>query len=126
MDPDLEKVLKDVQQAIDESDQFKDAYKVDREGARRDNDWWFIPVHLVHPMPNARRFELYAKFADLESYLEQRGQKVLLIPVISKYMSASCMAQSRSRFAGMYGSIQRNSVASRQCFSRRLPLPGLN
>lgn len=77
-------VLEALREAIAENPEFRDEFEPMEEGMRREQDWWFVPVTLSKVEPVARRIALYAKFAELESYLQTKGGlNVLLIPVIT-------------------------------------------
>ena len=79
-----DEVLEAVRAAIANDPRFKDEFEPIEEGVRREQDWWFVPVTLSKTEPIGRRMALYAKFAELESYIQTRGGlNVLLLPVIT-------------------------------------------
>ena len=85
MQKSAEEVLQEVRDALQEQDRFSSIFEPSADGIHESNGIWMIPVKLRKVEPTARRFELYAKFAELETFLQsEKGLNVVLLPEISK------------------------------------------
>ena len=74
-----------VQEAVERDTRFATLFEAFEEGVHREHDFWFVPVRLKGPQPVHRRFEIYAKFAELEDYLQSVHKlNVVLLPVLSR------------------------------------------
>jgi hypothetical protein len=79
-----EEVLLTLRNAIEGDPRFAGEFEPMLGGIRREGEWWFVPVTLLVMKPIQRRMELYAKFAELENYLQAtKNLQVLLLPVIT-------------------------------------------
>ncbi len=81
-------VLSRIQEAINSEEAFQGLFEAFDEGMHEEHGFWFVPIRLTSMQPTARRMELYAKFAELEEYLQRvKNLKVLLLPVLSKQIA---------------------------------------
>jgi hypothetical protein len=78
-------VVKTVQEALEQDPRFASLFEAFEEGAHEEQGFWFVPVRLSSPQMEHRRFEIYARFAELEEYLQTNHKlKVVLLPVLSR------------------------------------------
>ena len=82
---DSREVVLEVQKAVEENADFSALFEAFEDGVRHEQDYWFVPVRLKSPESFERRFEIYARFARLEEYLQlEHHLKVVLLPVLSR------------------------------------------
>ena len=84
MDSAAEKVLHEVTEAIASDDRFTPTFEPLAEGMHQEHGFWMVPVRLRRFEPASKRLELYARFAELESFLQsEKKMNVILLPVIT-------------------------------------------
>lgn len=81
-------MLLEIKSAIEADDRFASTFEPFGDGLHQEHGFWLVPVRLQRFEPAHRRMELYAKFAELESYLQsEKHMNVVLLPVITSMTS---------------------------------------
>ena len=82
-----DRVLRDIRNAIAANSNFSGVFEPVAEDVRYENGFWFVPVRMLGKYEIDRRFELYARFADLEAHLRfAHNLNVLLKPIFPDFV----------------------------------------